>query len=189
MFKKKHIILLFAFLTCSFVSAQELKENSNKEALRIKNSLRIHPINLLGSQIGFSYERRIKLKESLNFSLIQEFEKDDNNSEFDNSTYYYACLGVDYRFYLKEGIKGWLISPGISASYERLNRIHRASGNKDTYVGEAVSTVMAGGYQWILNEGVTFGVTLGGEYELSFKESSVDHNILPAASVTAGFSW
>lgn len=187
--KKAIILTLLALGMCNMLQAQ--KENAiDPPSKAYKNSIRIHPLNLLVSQIGFSYERVIKSNRSLNFTLIQSFKEIDRPARVADYSYYGIEGEIDYRFYLKHNApKGWFVSPGISATTESESYTSSFDRKEIDFKRSTVAVGIEGGYQWIFKQGITIGTSIGADYEVEFGENGTEYNIEPRLQFSVGYTW
>jgi len=177
---------LIGLLTMLSLNAQEIINEKEEISLMPKHTIKVFPLNALNGEIGIGYERTIKPKISLNFTLIQEFyQRNFSNTDYERS--YNAIVQTELRFYLskrKKAPEGWFTGLGGLIEYNNIKRIDNRLNTKDKFRFQAgVSSKM--GYQWILKKalkGFTIETAIGMEYGNITEFSTV-------LNFTIGYSW
>ncbi len=195
--KKIGLNIFIGLLTVVSLNAQKAVQNNNKENTFIpKNIIKVFPLNALIGEIGVGYERVIKPKTSLNFTLIQEFDKE----EFFNTVsvrYYTVFVEAELKLYLskhKKAPEGWFVSGGLlgECNYsEYKSRINDQSVDLERFqVGGSGKT----GYQWVFEKalkGLTIEVAGGIEYRTvaNMFGRAFSDGFDPVLNFTVGYSW
>ncbi|WP_271768044.1 hypothetical protein [Aquimarina algiphila] len=197
--KKIYLSIFIGLLTVVSLNAQETVHDNNKEenTFMPKNIIKVFPLNALIGEIGIGYERVIKPKTSLNFTLIQEFRKDEIFNTALSVRDYYIFFEADMRFYLskyKKAPEGWFVSGGLLGEYNYRKYKSRINNQGVDFEWLQIGGSGKMGYQWMFKKGLkglTIEVAGGARYRTAVNifDKGFSDGFTPVVDFTIGYSW
>ncbi len=194
--KKIGWTILVGLLTMVSIHAQKTVPNNEKESVIPKNNIKLHPLNALAGIIGIGYERVIKPKTSINFSLFQQFDEPNfENNVFEKN--YQMLFETALRYYIskqKKAPEGLFLSGGLFTEYN-YNKYKSSTNNevKDVerlWIGGSTRI----GHQWIFKnalKGISTELAGGVAYKTitGIFEEDTKSEFYVQLEFTIGYSW
>ncbi len=191
--KKIVLSLILLACTCTLIAQETNEEKINEKGNTFKNSLKVHPLNIFVNELVLEYERVIRKKSSLIFTLGLGYEDGDfiPSGTFEE---YLIFSQVDYRYYFsksKIAPKGFFVSGGAFGFYEHIRykdlfRTVQPNINQDFFTAGISGDI---GYQWVFKKRITIGISGGADLQIPLNYDNSSTKVRPDLNVAIGYSW
>ena len=184
--------LLVLLLSVHMINAQSDTISAERQA---KFIIKAKPLSILLGGYGLDFEFKLKPRLSLNIDpsvTILEYNDVLNDISIVDITAFQ--LNPEIRYYLsksKSYLEGWYTGIGVDYLYAlSSNNIRSAEGEKDNEDLHGIGAHAKIGYQWILKNRLTIGLSGGARYNYliaSNEQESV--GVRPTLDFSIGYSW